>query len=175
MKCLVSRLVRGNFDVNNQWRLFLIGCQFDSFLRRIEMTDQEKDAEKLVPLLPSRKVLFREHGEMEWRQHHFTILGQAALLDSPRSSRSMYLMLSTNIDGFRSTEIIGLDLFAAIASAMLTVESLIIMLQQTGEVRLRENFDFDIASDSVFFGGRAKKLREQLKKYIPEDKDPDSK
>lgn len=139
------------------------------------MIDQEKDAEKLVPLLPSRKVLFRERGEMDWRQHHFTIFGQAALLESPRSSRPMHLMLSTDIDGFRSTEIIGLDLFAAIASAMLTVESLMIMLQHTGEVRLRENSDFDIKSDSVFFGIRVKKLREQLKNYIPEDKDPDSK
>jgi hypothetical protein len=133
-----------------------------------------KKTEELVPLLPPRKVLFREHGETKWKQYHFTILGQTKLRGLARSAKPMHLMLATNIDGFRSTEVIGLDLFAAIASAILTVESLIIMLQRTGEIQLREGSDFDMASDSVFFGSRVQKLRETFERHALERKESDS-
>jgi hypothetical protein len=146
----------------------------------IERTSVQKEgkmnnkAEEMVPLLPPRKVLFRERGETLWKQHHFTILGQIELLELNRSLKPMHLMLTTDIDGFRSTEVIGLDLFAAIASAILTAESLIIMLQRTGEIQLRENSDFDMASDSVFFGSRVQKLRETFEHHASKKKEFDS-
>jgi hypothetical protein len=122
----------------------------------------EKD--ELVELLPPRKILFRERGATRWQHYHFTILGRQQLLGSARSSRPMHLQLATNIDGFRSTEVIGLDLFAAVASAMLTAESIIITLQRIGEVRLRSDTEFEIESDSVFFGSRAQVLREAFRR-----------
>ena len=126
----------------------------------------------LVPLLPARKVLFRGRGEAKWTEYTFTILGDEKLLEATRSLKPMHLMLATNMDGFRSTEVIGLDLFATVASAMLTAESLIVMLQRAGEVQLREGTEFDIASDSVFFGQRAQKLREAFEAHQSNGTEP---
>ncbi|MFZ6781186.1 hypothetical protein ACO0LD_30495 [Undibacterium sp. Ji83W] len=132
------------------------------------------EVEELVPLFPPRKVLFREHGETEWKQYHFTILGEPKMLGSDRSSKQLYLILATNIEGFRSTEILGLDLFAAIASAIFTVESLIITLQFTGEIQLRENSEFDRTYESVFFGKRAERMRETFERQAADKRKSDS-
>jgi hypothetical protein len=117
----------------------------------------------LVPLLPPRKVLFRQRGQNAWEEHYFTILGHPELLEKDRSTRPMRLILSTTLHGYGSTEILGLDLFAALASAMLSVENMAIRLQRVGELRLREGGDFDVASDSVFFGDRIKQVQESLR------------
>jgi hypothetical protein len=122
----------------------------------------------LIPLLPARRVLFKQRGGASWKRHHFTILGDGRLLGAARSLKPMHLVLVTDIDGFRSTEVVGLDLFAAVASAMLTAESIIIMLQHSGEVQLREGTAFEVASDSVFFGNRVEALRQKFEAYPSE-------
>jgi hypothetical protein len=134
-------------------------------LSQVMVTDARKGSmatKSLVPLLPSRKFKFRKHGEATWKRYEFSILGDKKVLAATRSSRPMHLLLATNIDGFRSTEIVGLDLFAAISSAMLTAESLMIMLGQSGDIELRADVEFDVASDSVFFGDRIQRLRRTL-------------
>jgi hypothetical protein len=118
--------------------------------------------DNLVPLLPPRKVRFRQRGQVEWDQHHFTILGQKELLELDRSVKPMRLVLSTSFPGYLSMDILGLDLFAAIASAMLSVDNMILRLHRVGEIQLRDGVDFDVASDSVFFGERIKRLQESL-------------
>lgn len=126
------------------------------------VNDQIKDDEELVPLLPPRIALYREYEKKEWRELHFTILGKKSFLELPRSKEFMSLTLATNIDGFLNTEIPGLDLFAAIASAVLSAESIIVILQRGGELVLRGDTKFAIESDSVFFGPRVDQLKKRL-------------
>lgn len=129
------------------------------------------DLLELVPVFPARKVLFREHESTNWEEYYFAIHCKKALLSPARSNQPLHVMLITNIEGFRSTEVIAFDLFSAIASAMLTAESLMIMLQRTGEIQLREGASFDLASDSVFFGSRVDRLRDVLGGNVAEPTD----
>ena len=120
-------------------------------------------SDEMVSLLPPRKVLFRQHGQSEWDEHHFTVLGQAEVLGLDRSNKPTRLVLSTSFPGYLSVDILGLDLFAAIASAMLSVDDMILRLHRVGEIQLRDGVNFDVSSDSVFFGDRMKRLHNDLR------------
>ena len=122
------------------------------------MTKTREDS-ALVPIFPSRKIFFRENNKRVWRRHTFTILGKKGYLAPVRASRPMQLTLETDVDGFRLVEIVGLDLFSAIASALLSVESVMLHLRYFGEVRLNETEVFDIETDTVFFSSRVQKLK----------------
>jgi hypothetical protein len=114
----------------------------------------------LVPLLPSRIVLYRERGKKEWARLRFTILGKKSFLTSARSTQPMQLTLETDVDGFRSVEIAGMDLFSAIASALLSAESILLQQRTMGEVRLNEESEFDVETDAIFFSSRVQRLRQ---------------
>jgi hypothetical protein len=133
----------------------------------------EPNHEGMIPLLPARRVLFRERGQDKWKQYQFKIMGDAKLVEASRSSKPMHLMLVTDIDGFRATEVVALDLFAAVASAMLTADSIIMMLQRTGEVQLRRECSFEAASDSVFFGDRIQALRQKFEAHSLKETESD--
>jgi hypothetical protein len=122
----------------------------------------ESKSDELIALLPPRKVLFRQRGQSEWDKHHFTILGQAEVLGLSRSAKPTRLVLSTSFPGYLSMDILGLDLFAAIASAMLSVDNMILRLCRVGEIQLRYGVNFDVSSDSVFFGDRIQRLHGDL-------------
>ena len=74
----------------------------------------------------------------------------------------MQLTLETDVDGFRLVEIAGMDLFSSLASAFLSVESIVLQLRKFGEVRLSEDSVFEVETDTVFFSSRVQKLRESL-------------
>jgi hypothetical protein len=122
----------------------------------------------IVPILPSRTVYFRARGKKSWKRHSFTILGKSSFLQPQRSLKPMQLTLESDVDGFRFVEIAGMDLFSAIASAFLTVESIILLMRNSGEVRLIEDSKFDVETDTVFFTSRVQRLRETFE--IPDKK-----
>ena len=72
----------------------------------------------------------------------------------------MQLTLETDVDGFRSVEIAGMDLFSAIASALLSAESILLQQRAMGEVRLNEESEFDVETDAIFFSSRVQSLRQ---------------
>ena len=116
----------------------------------------------IVPILPSRNIFFRENGKRTWKRYTLTILGKKTYLDPVRSLKPMQLTLETDVDGFYLVDVVGLDLFSAIASALLSVESIILLLGHSGEVRLNKAAPFDIETDTVFFSGRIEKLQRTL-------------
>jgi hypothetical protein len=117
---------------------------------------------ELVPLLPPREISFRERGKRTWKRQQFTILGEKSFLEKSRAMRPVHLTLETNVEGFRSVEVVGMDLFLGISSALLSIESLILLLMQSGEVRLPHGEAFNIESDTAFFSSRVTALRESL-------------
>jgi len=72
----------------------------------------------------------------------------------------MQLTLETDVDGFRSVEIAGMDLFSAIATALLSAESILLQQRTMGEVRLNEESEFDVETDAIFFSSRVQTLRQ---------------
>jgi hypothetical protein len=116
----------------------------------------------LVPLLPSRIVLYRERGKRAWKRLRFTILGKKSFLSASRSTQPMQLTLETDVDGFRSVEIAGMDLFSAIANALLSAETILMQQRHMGEIRINLESTFDIEADTIFFSNRIPKLRRAL-------------
>jgi hypothetical protein len=74
----------------------------------------------------------------------------------------MQLTVKSDVDGFRFVEVAGVDLFSAMASAMLSVDSIILQLRHFGEVRINEAAEFDMETDTVFFSSRVQKLRQSF-------------
>ena len=125
------------------------------------MTKPSKDSD-LVPLLPSREISFREKGKRTWQRKTFTILGKKTYLEKARSSKPVQLTLETDVQGFRFVEVVGIDLYLGIASALLSIESIILQLRHFGDVRLPHEEAFDVETDTVFFSSRVQDLRESL-------------
>jgi hypothetical protein len=63
----------------------------------------------------------------------------------------MRLTLKTDVDGFNSIQIMAMNLFSALTSALLSVESILLILRGSGEVRVRKDLPFDVEADTVFF------------------------
>lgn len=122
------------------------------------MVNRKSKKEELIQIFPPRKILFRAHGTTLWRDHSFTILGNKSVLEAKRSSKPMYLLVTSDVEGFRSSEILGFDLFFAMASALLTIESTIFLLQRIGEVHLSDGLEFNAAENSVFYGDHLRGL-----------------
>jgi hypothetical protein len=74
----------------------------------------------------------------------------------------MKLILDTDIDGFEKVDIVGSDLFSALASAFFSVDSILLLLKRGGDVRLKKDVPFDVDTDAPFFGKRVQALRRSL-------------
>jgi hypothetical protein len=83
-------------------------------------------------------------------------------MEQARSGDSMQLTLETDVDGFRYVEIVGMDLYLALGSAILSIESILLHLRQFGEVNLQRGQAFDPKTDTIFFCDRVKDLTESL-------------
>ena len=127
------------------------------------MTKASKDSD-LIPILPPREISFREAGKRSWKRQTFTILGRKSYLAKARASKPVQLMLETEVQGFRFVEVVGIDLYLGIASALLSIECIILQLRHFGEVRLAHEEAFDIETDTVFFSSRVQDLRAALVK-----------
>jgi hypothetical protein len=119
---------------------------------------------RMIPILPSRKIYFRAHGKRIWKVHTLTVLGKKSCLDPVQSMKPMQLTLETDIEGFRSIQLVGMELYSALTSTLLSIESLIFFLRKDGEVRLNKDLEFEVDVDSIFFGKRLQQLRKSLLK-----------
>ena len=122
---------------------------------------------ELIDLIPKRQFMFREQSAKRWTKHSMRVLGKRAFLSEDRSAQPMQLTVETTIDGFHSVEVVGGDFHIALGNALLVAESILMTLQNTGDIRLPHSDGFDIESDTVFFGKRITGLRRSVSSPKP--------